>query len=902
MNLKFSFFSHKRDNEPKPGEATWDELVHSLKDVRKTSCTPETCKLRDCEEKNGEAWSPASYPPGTPERGSAAVDSVCALTLDLDHVPSDELLLEYLGKIPYRQIIHASHSDRPGDRCVRVVIALSRPVPGAQWGKFWTNVIAHLGIPVTRRGKDQQNGGVDTQTKDAARLFFLPSRPSSASAIGFGDGTDYLFASNEGPDLNVDDYLHEPTQDPLASPTETPVTPRPTVSPITQSLTGDGRSTALALLHKAWPERGQRHDATLALTGALAHANWSADDIATFVQDLRELLYPEGDPTPTKAQEQAKDSARKVESGEAVSGWPTMIQHIGEEAVSAVTAALGIGNITPQWVFDRLIKKGNEPRPPSQDMLEAALRTTRNKLVAKRTNIDAQLDARMLKRILDREQPWDQGDDRVEALAHAITALLRYVPVGTTPDQVVGTLSHVFPVDVGQGEMSWKDTLLQLIASKTEMMAEEANEEFEVALTGANAGKPINNTPNLDVALKKLKVQLRYDEFADREIIERAGLGWETIEDHHVASLRIKIDETFKFKPSKDDFYDYLTDRSRSNSCHPPREYFAQVEPTWDGKPRMAEWLITYCQAEDTPLIRAIGRLVLVAAVRRVREPGCKFDEMLILEGDQGVQKSTGLQALCPNDDWFHDDLPLDEDTKKQMEATAGKLIIEAGELKGMTKGDVNKLKGFLSRRVDKSRMSYGRKEKISPRQFIIIGTTNDAHYLRDPTGNRRFWPVKILMVDVEALRAARDQIWAEAAHYESLGESIRLDPALYGVAAEEQESRRMVDTIELVLEEALAGHTGRIKSTDIWTLLGKDAIDAKPDEQIRMGDAMRRLGWESKRMRVKGHRLPHYVKGAEHEQNTSLGVSGRKVVKAAGVELGAAGGLGAQPQVGKGN
>jgi predicted P-loop ATPase len=222
------------------------------------------------------------------------------------------------------------------------------------------------------------------------------------------------------------------------------------------------------------------------------------------------------------------------------------------------------------------------------------------------------------------------------------------------------------------------------------------------------------------------------------------------------------------------------------------------------------------------------------------------------------------------------------------MESTSGKLIVEAGELKGMTKGDVNKLKGYLSRTEDKARMAYGRKETISPRQFIIIGTTNDAQYLRDPTGNRRFWPVKIIFVDVDAIKRDRDQIWAEAAYYESQGESVRLHPSLYGMAAEEQEERRVVDTIEIILEEALAGKVGRLKSTDIWALLGKDPIDAKPEEQIRMGDAMRRLGWESSRPRVNGQRTRFYMKGDDQEREIALGVSGRKVVRLAGI----AGGL----------
>ncbi len=882
--LNFSFFSDRLDNDPKPHQATWDDLVEYLQDVRKTSCTPETCLLSKCPEKDGRAWSPAAYPPGQ-ARAAEAVAEVCALVLDIDHVPNDATAQKYLDKIRYQHIIHGSHSDRLDDRCFRVVIALNRPVSGKDWPRFWTNVVNHLakddGIPITRRSKPNPHGGIDTQTKDASRIFFLPSRPTAASGQGAQDGTDYLFAHIPGPTLNVDDFLGEPDHDPFEE--KAPTTPAVINSNPTRNSnpTVTSWGPAIDLLKDIWPGEGQRHEATLALCGALAHSFWDEGSIASFVQDLRDTIYDGNDPTPSKATDQARDSSRKFAAGEQVSGWTTLSKFIGEEGTNKLRKALDI-NALPAWVTERMSAKASTPQAPTADILAAALRVTRNKLTAKRTNVDAQLDARMLTRVLDREQLQEAGEDRQEALDHAITVLLKYSPTGTTADQALQLLAHVFPIDVGQGDLPWADTLLRLINAKAEIIAEETSENFEIALTGPNAGKPVVNTRNLDIAMKKLKRQLCFDEFAGCEKIRHGDFDWETIEDHHVASLRIRMEETFKFKPAKDEFYDYITDRARSNAIHPPREYFARVEPLWDHKPRLETWLVTYCGAEDTPLNRAIARMVLVAAVRRTRQPGCKFDEMLILEGEQGVQKSTGLRALCPEEHWFTDDLPLDADTKRQMESTNGKLIVEAGELKGMTKGDVNKLKGYLSRTEDKARMAYGRKETISPRQFIIIGTTNDAQYLRDPTGNRRFWPVRIVFVDVDALRSERDQLWAEAAYYEALGESVRLHPSLYGMAAEEQEERRVVDTIEMVLEDALAGKVGRIKSTDIWTLLGKDPIDAKPEEQIRMGDAMRRLGWESSRPRVKGQRTRFYMKGDEHEREVVLGVTGRKVVRMA--------------------
>jgi predicted P-loop ATPase len=153
---------------------------------------------------------------------------------------------------------------------------------------------------------------------------------------------------------------------------------------------------------------------------------------------------------------------------------------------------------------------------------------------------------------------------------------------------------------------------------------------------------------------------------------------------------------------------------------------------------------------------------------------------MLILESPlQGTDKSSGLRALAFNDDWFTDDLPLGSDTRRFMEATAGKWLVEAGELKGMGRGDVAALKACLSRQRDEARMAYGHKNARVARQFVIIGTTNETEgYLRDATGNRRFWPVRIQRFDLARLRADRDQLWAEAAEAEALGESISLEAA----------------------------------------------------------------------------------------------------------------------------
>jgi len=372
------------------------------------------------------------------------------------------------------------------------------------------------------------------------------------------------------------------------------------------------------------------------------------------------------------------------------------------------------------------------------------------------------------------------------------------------------------------------------------------------------------------LAIQKLGVTLRFDEFAGHELIHgQSGFG-PRLDDAALNHLRLAIDEQFKFRVGKEFFIDVVSDRARRNRLHPVRDYL--VELVWDGTPRIDEWLITYAGAPDTPYVRAVSRLVLVAAVRRVRTPGVKFDEMPILEGEQGSEKSSALRVLAVRDEWFADDLPLAADTRGQMEATAGKWIVEAGELKGMGRADVTLLKGYLSRQVDQARMAYGRKATIVPRQFVIVGTTNEINgYLRDTTGNRRFWPVRIQRFDLDRLRSDRDQLWAEAAALEGRGESIRLDPKLYSAAAVEQQAREIEDPMEAQVGLVLGPFTGKLRTVDAWRLLGIEPAKASQDQISRFGAAMRKHGWERKQRRFGGPPTYAYVRGTQAQREVEL-------------------------------
>ncbi|MBZ8118272.1 virulence-associated E family protein [Roseovarius sp. LXJ103] len=391
----------------------------------------------------------------------------------------------------------------------------------------------------------------------------------------------------------------------------------------------------------------------------------------------------------------------------------------------------------------------------------------------------------------------------------------------------------------------------------------EAQESVEDSFVTDKDGKPVaSSQQNIRVALRRLGVVLWHDQFADRELIEGLDGYGPALDDPAAVRLRLEIDERFGFRPTKDFFYDVLGDHARRNARHPVLEHLAALR--WDGVPRIDGWLATYGGAADTAFTRAVGGLVLVAAVRRVRRPGVKFDEMLVLESAQGTNKSTALKVLAGREEWFTDDLPLNAESKRVIEALSGKWIAEAGELKGNRKAGTDHLKGFLSRTHDKARMAYDRREREVPRQCVIIGTTNDSRYLRDTTGNRRFWPVAVEGFDLDALRRDRDQLWAEAAAREADGAAIRLDPDLWADAEAEQDDRRVEEPFYERLYSVLGDERPcKVKAEDAWRIAGKLPGQRNQDDNERLGDAMRRLGFERSKRRFG---LPHpewcYVRG----------------------------------------
>ncbi|MGJ4927492.1 VapE domain-containing protein [Bradyrhizobium sp. HKCCYLRH3095] len=247
---------------------------------------------------------------------------------------------------------------------------------------------------------------------------------------------------------------------------------------------------------------------------------------------------------------------------------------------------------------------------------------------------------------------------------------------------------------------------------------------------------------------------------------------------------------------------------TRAIPVHPVRDYLRSL--SWDGTPRIESWTLAYLGADDTRLNRAFGALWMISAVARIMRPGVKVDHMLILEGPQGAKKSSALKVLA-GADWFTDEL-AEIGSKDAAQQMRGVWVIEIAELDAISRAEVSRIKAFLTRTTDRYRPPYGRYVVEVARQCVFAGSVNPDTYLRDETGNRRFWPVRCGSIDLDALARDRDQLWAEAAARFDAGAVWWLDePELIAMAAAEQDARYQSDAWDALIERWLTFEKRRV-------------------------------------------------------------------------------------------
>jgi predicted P-loop ATPase len=322
-----------------------------------------------------------------------------------------------------------------------------------------------------------------------------------------------------------------------------------------------------------------------------------------------------------------------------------------------------------------------------------------------------------------------------------------------------------------------------------------------------NYGAPKPSLYNARRAIVALNVECSFDTFhtkmqfgfKDDEV--RHLLADDEITDNGILRLRQMISERFGFDMGDKYTRDGVTSLALEHCYDPVVDMLDKAQANWDGVERLDGMAVTHLNCEDTPLNRAVVRKTMIAAVRRARHPGCKFDNITVLESIEGWNKSTFWRIMA-GDENFSDESILGQKSREVQEHLAEIWIHENADLAGMKKADVNLVKAFASRISDNARPAYGHFFRKQKRHSIEVGSINDRIYLPSQSGNRRFWPLEILKpIDLALIKYDRLQLWGEAAKLESEGESITLDESLWPAAGEEQEKRRVKDPWEEIVE-----------------------------------------------------------------------------------------------------
>jgi putative DNA primase/helicase len=348
---------------------------------------------------------------------------------------------------------------------------------------------------------------------------------------------------------------------------------------------------------------------------------------------------------------------------------------------------------------------------------------------------------------------------------------------------------------------------------------------------------------------------IAYDEFAERTVYRKpvpcdksslAGGDWS---DHLDDMATIWLQRKWGVEFSTATVGKAVEVLARGHRFHPVREALEALPP-WDGVRRAPEWLTKYLGVARTEYTELVGAFFLRGMIKRVMEPGCKFDYCLVLEGEQGKGKSSVARVLSWN--WFCD-TDLDLSNKDSLLALPGHWVYEIAELGSLMKAEERKQKSFLSRQEDEFRPPYGKRLIKVPRQSVFIGTTNEEEYLKDATGGRRFWPVMCGdVIDLDGLRAALEQLFAEALHDYREKERCWPLPAEQALLFSPEQAKRGV---EQPLEELLRPWVEKQMGDFSMAEAAVDCLKLTADKltvsmATQIGVALRKLGCERKQTR----------------------------------------------------
>jgi putative DNA primase/helicase len=375
--------------------------------------------------------------------------------------------------------------------------------------------------------------------------------------------------------------------------------------------------------------------------------------------------------------------------------------------------------------------------------------------------------------------------------------------------------------------------------------------DVQAGMDVGKSGRPIGSLRNSVYALthdSRWSGRLRWSRFEQIVVFDGRPL-----RDTDLSRIAIWLDDVYDLRGAADALHRAVNLVSEDHSFHPVCDWLNGL--VWDGQPRLDHLLVTYLRAVDTPLHRKFSAGWLIGACARAFEPGCQLDTMLVLIGRQGAGKSQACEALVPVRSWFGD-TGFDIGNKDAFMNLHGKWIYELPEGESLRNASDEATKAFITSRVDRYRAPFARLAEDHPRQVAFVATGNIDEVLRDPTGGRRYWPVRVGEPDLAGLRRDRVQLFAEAVARYQRGEIWHLDGEYPALLIEAQRDFEVAEAWEAALAPWVARQTGPFTVEDAMgdgLHLRIDQLDGK--RRQRAGRALARLGCTKTRPRAAGAR-----------------------------------------------
>ena len=723
-HLPVSVFASLRDNDPLPGELSWPLDFNEWRETNDKDTVP--------------LWSPVTYRDGGQRvRGQteANIDTVHAIVLDYDNDRGETVSITQARALwsGWEHVVYttASHllvnpPKYTGKPRFRVVLPLSRPATTQEFRRVWGWAVQFA-----------SGAGIDP-LPDPGRIYYVPThRPGQVPEFHYNESLDRLDV-----DFILSVYDGPVSEAPRTTPLYTPPshTPRAPVA-------GGGTGGVFANIERAHEtERLDRIEAQCAFmrhcredAATLPQPEWYAWlSVVARCQNATEHAHSIGSAHPGYSREETEDTLRRAlsSSGPRTCSNIRTLSRACEGCPHSVTSPVQLGRPDPATAT-------------VEELQEDVQRRTENALASAEQRVrEAEADAARLaiqeaeaRAVAMNLRQFGQGDAvREAAAAHA-----------QVRQQLADARTAIREAQAGL-------RAAQAASRRNTVLAQADPRVVQTLLLDARTGLPRSSLANVEAILqgdaRYSGTFFRYDEFAGK-----LYYGPDLAADHIDTDINIDIERRYGFSSKTTLVQEAIMKVARQNGSHPVREYLEGL--AWDGISRLAELLSAgFGAVGDAAFLSDAGTKFALGAVARIYEPGCQMDNMLVLTGHQGVGKSTGLRTL--SNGWFADSpLPLgDKDSYLQL---GGRWFYEISELDSFRRAENTRIKAFITSRFDSFRPPFGRHVVERPRQTILVGTTNEDQFLNDPTGSRRFVPVRVTRVNLGWLSEFREQVWAEA-------------------------------------------------------------------------------------------------------------------------------------------